>query len=158
MGWINYIVQSVKKMNNEQYKGIQKSIFISTMTTILFIGIIIIIFTIGIKKPNINQELIIDGNTIDAILKVNCSSNSMGLGIRCNDRVYSNKVNNDDELFEGNIYAFKNSDNNTVVHRLVKDCTNGCYGYIFKGDNNLVADKVINKSDIKYKIISVKYS
>lgn len=55
-----------------------------------------------------------------------------------------------DEYIVGKIYAYKNVIGITVVHRLI-DITDE--GYIFKGDNNDIPDKPVQKENIHYEIV-----
>ena len=50
----------------------------------------------------------------------------------------------------GRVYAYKNAIGMTIVHRLI-DITED--GYIFKGDNNTLADTPVDKANIQYEII-----
>ena len=86
--------------------------------------------------------------------KIGCGSDSMGLSFKCDDMVHTEKSF---KLEEGDVYIFKNKNGTHVIHRLVKDCRQGCYGLIFKGDNNLYADNVVNESDILYRVTGVVY-
>lgn len=89
--------------------------------------------------------------------RVSCNSDSMGLVVGCNDQLIMEEAT-EDNMQEGSIYVFESPNNNgTVVHRLVKDCRQSCTGLIFKGDNNYIADKVINQSDVLYKVEGVNY-
>ena len=84
---------------------------------------------------------------------ISCGSNSMGLVLNCKDTVY---LKEEKRLREGELYVYEKG-NITVVHRLIKDCTRGCFGLIFKGDNNLKPDKIVNKSQILGRIVRVDY-
>lgn len=87
---------------------------------------------------------------------ISCKSDSMGVFMGCSDHVELEDVDN---LDIGQIYVFNSpyNDSELVVHRLVQDCSDGCFGYIFKGDNNRYADPVINRSDILYRVKSLKF-
>ncbi len=91
----------------------------------------------------------------EKVLKVGCDSNSMGLTINCDDKLYVDAVKSDEELFLGTIYGFR-FDNKTFVHRLVQCVDIDCNLTVFKGDNNLVAE-FVNRSDIVYRVETVRY-
>lgn len=62
-------------------------------------------------------------------------------------------VDSDDDICVGDIYTYKNPDNDyTVTHRIIAD--NGDGTFVFKGDNNSKEDRIFVKDEwIKYKII-----
>ena len=133
----------------------------SLLTTVIIIGGGILIMLILISyDQGIMNKVYTNTPTYTNTAIVTCNTNSMGLGLSCDDIVYLKTVRDEDILKEGKIYTFKNpiKENETTVHRLVKDCTDGCFGYIFKGDNNKNADPVIQKEDILIEVIMVKYS
>ena len=102
-------------------------------------------------------------NTItDASLKIeqifnqgiiSCESSSMAPTMNCNDKIYFTE----DKLIEGQIYVYESGNGNNTVHRLVKDCRKGCYGLIFKGDYNLIADDIVQEEQIRGRVTSVTY-
>ena len=77
----------------------------------------------------------------------------MGLTINCRDIAHYKQSN----IEEGTIYVYKEAINQTkIIHRLVKDCRKGCYGLIFKGDNNMIGE-IVNESQILGKVTRVDY-
>lgn len=89
--------------------------------------------------------------------KIKCGSDSMGLIVDCKDTVYSKLLESNESLKVGSMYIYKDG-KREVIHRLVKDCSVGCFGYIFKGDNNYRADNVIKRSDIVREVVQIGYS
>ena len=88
---------------------------------------------------------------------VSSESNSMGKMLNYRHVVCSKFVDNYTNLREGHIYIYRKNDTFNVVHRLVKDCSKGCYGYIFMGDVNYYADKVVNRSQIVKEVVRIDY-
>ena len=108
-------------------------------------------------RVNVN---VVSSQKVDGTSRIACGSDSMGMDFGCNDKVYWRHILNQGEIYEpGEIYIFDTPyyNDTTTIHRLVKDCREGCFGLIFKGDNNLVADPVINESDVLYKVVMVEY-
>lgn len=93
-------------------------------------------------------------NSVDVETQVGCKSNSMGLTIKCGDKIYGEYIEKDEVLVPGDIYVYDKSENGTaqVVHRLVLCLDDDCNSTVFKGDNNVVAE-VVNRSDILYRVI-----
>lgn len=87
---------------------------------------------------------------------VGCNSNSMGLTIRCNDKTFGRSINSSERLELGRIYVYKKDENTSVVHRLVYCDDASCQQPVFKGDNNLYAEK-INRSQIIYVVDYTAY-
>ena len=82
-----------------------------------------------------------------------CTSNSMGLTANCNDTITAEEAGA--VLYPGSIYVYKKGEE-LIVHRLVY-CPDNCSDYaVFKGDNNLVGERV-NRSDILYRVVSNEY-
>jgi hypothetical protein len=96
---------------------------------------------------------------IDGKTTVACGSDSMGLDFDCGDVLYYRNLKSNEELIEGKIYLYKHpfEENKTISHRLVKDCSDGCYGMIFKGDNNLISDPIVKREDVQKEILGVEY-
>lgn len=119
----------------------------------LIIGFSIALLLKGVVMIDFNN---IELSTFDKYLTMGCnSSDSMGLVINCNDRLYLTNVSRYPNLQIGSIYIYR-SGNITIVHRLVKCVDKDCNVTIFKGDNNPVAE-FINKSQILYKVEMVYY-
>lgn len=87
--------------------------------------------------------------------RVTCDSNSMGLTINCNDRLYERAVNKDEKLQIGAIYAYEDG-NSSIVHRLIECEDENCSIAIFKGDNNMKGEKVL-RENITHQIEKVEY-
>lgn len=132
-----------------------KSTVIFITFTILFILTNIQSGEVYTDTPTINLWEV--NSSVQSFLtsKINCKSDSMGLVMNCMDTIYSVKVYEKTKLKLGRIYIYE-SGNHTVVHRLVLDCSKGCYGYVFKGDNNYVAE-VVNRSQIIRKVYQVGF-
>lgn len=91
-------------------------------------------------------------------IDVGCDSDSMGLVIDCLNRHYVKEVAGESDMVLGQIYVFNRSEDNTpTMHRYVLDCTDGCFGYIFKGDNNYIADDPVPSDKIRYHLVEVRY-
>ncbi len=88
---------------------------------------------------------------------VSCGSDSMGLVLDCNDIIYSKLVTDKTILREGRIYSYRKNSTANVVHRLILDCNDGCFGYIFKGDNNHRADDVVDRKQIIKEVYQTRY-
>jgi len=93
---------------------------------------------------------------IHSISYVACSSDSMGLTLRCRDKLLLELVKKNDILVDGKIYIFKSPyAEGTTVHRLI---ANNETHALFKGDNNAIADPWVAREDIYYKVVGVTYS
>lgn len=121
-------------MNDETYN----SIFTFLIVLLVILGIV----------------MVADRHVIGA--EMSCESNSMYPVLTCGDEIDLEHIT---EFYEGEIYYYENPKNTSqkIAHRLVKDCRQGCYGLIFKGDVNTKADPIINESYVKYRISGVKY-
>lgn len=51
----------------------------------------------------------------------------------------------------GSVYIYEYNSSLNVIHRLVNVTDDG---YVFKGDNNTRVDKLVQREQIKYKILS----
>lgn len=106
--------------------------------TVLFVAV----FTI----PEISVEA-----NYDVIGVVGCKTNSMGLVLECNDKLYGDYVDEDTVLVPGSIYVYKVNDTSRVVHRLILCLDENCTRAVFRGDNNGVGE-VVNRSHILYDV------
>ena len=133
------------------------------------IGLITIMFytinILGIPLMGTPQHPIIvsipptQGLTInyDTTNTVGCGSDSMGLTLQCNDKLYLHTLSPQEALTPGSIYIYNNSKhNNTVVHRLILCLDTDCNATIFKGDNNKIGEQV-HRKDILYKVVQTQY-
>lgn len=75
--------------------------------------------------------------------------------IQNNDLLMLEKLDEQEQIYLGQIYVYKNNETESIVHRLIWKYNST--HYIFKGDNNLVADKPISREQITYKVIGVKF-
>jgi len=91
----------------------------------------------------------------EEIFRINCSSDSMGLILNCNDKVTTKKIG-DEKLSPGKIYIYKNEKNQNVIHRLVFCVDIDCNVSVFKGDNNLVGEQVL-RENITHEVKEIKY-
>lgn len=121
--------------------------------TEILLGILIISlgFFIGMLVKN---SLLIDFKegriiTYDATVNPSCKTNSMGLTINCNDKLYLKKFKGD--LRKGGIYIYRKNESTTVVHRLIGCVDYECNTTIFKGDNTLMGE-LVNKTQILYRV------
>jgi len=88
---------------------------------------------------------------------MNCKSNSMGVGLDCNDVAYLEIVLNDTQLIEGEIYTYYDPVNNeSVAHRLALCLDDDCNQTVFRGDNNKQGE-LVNRSQIEHRIMMVLY-
>ena len=88
------------------------------------------------------------------MMPVNCTGDSMGLVMGCNDKLMTYLKNDGRfKIKEGNIYIYEKENGGKVVHRLIKCIGDEC---IFKGDNNLYAE-TINKSQITAMVYGIIY-
>ena len=130
-----------------------KEITIKIIKIILFILpyiiILILLFTNLLDKKPIN---IFEQKTLHS----QCISDSMGLIIDCRNELRAEDIKNKNFNI-GDIYIYRLSENNTVIHRLVYDCRQGCFGLIFKGDNNYGADQPVNETQILYRVTGIEY-
>ena len=121
---------------------------------------VIALFFFSVSRPYYNPVYALD-NIIDlqydSVSFIKCSSDSMGLGLDCNDLVYMETVTNETELLEGQIYSYYNYDFNvSVAHRLALCLDVDCNVSVFRGDNNAVGE-LVNRSQIQHKINMVVY-
>lgn len=94
---------------------------------------------------------------------VGCGSDSMGLTLRCGDKVSGTKVGENDTVELGRIYVYtsyilndkKESVRQDVIHRLVACGDSYCRDLIMKGDNNAVAEH-IDRSQLNYKVTLIE--
>jgi len=115
------------------------TLFIST-------GIVITLLCCLGALHYLDDEYIItltDKTNHDRVSHVSAESDSMGLMMQGYDGLYSINISNT-EMQLGYVYTFIDDEDNKsfIIHRYVYDCTDGCYGYIFKGDNNRKAELV----------------
>ena len=90
--------------------------------------------------------------------RTKCNSNSMGLMMDCNDKLYIQKVKPNEQLKIGQVYIYPHwKDNISVIHRLVACQNENCTKLIFKGDQNSRADPVINRSQITHILKKIEY-
>ena len=88
--------------------------------------------------------------------KVTCDSNSMGVGLDCDDMIYGNHVTEDSVMIPGEIYTFHNDHNGSTVHRLAYCLDDNCNQMIFRGDNNKQGE-LVNRSQIISHVTMVRY-
>lgn len=87
--------------------------------------------------------------------KMSCESDSMGITLRCNDKLTGIRVKPTDKIQLGDIYTYSvEGKNDSIVHRAVLCEDENCSVIIFKGDNNLIAEKV-DRTQIQYHIRQV---
>jgi hypothetical protein len=134
-----------------------------TIYGVLFVGILTgLMFLAGFTLSSaLKGGVTIDFERVtlqkyDSISRVGCKSDSMGLSLDCNDRLYMRNLKKNHTFTVGDIYIYQDEDS-VVVHRLVKCLDDGCNKLIFKGDNNHVADPIINRSDVVSKVVQVEY-
>ncbi len=87
---------------------------------------------------------------------ISCDSQSMGITFNCKDNLFSDFINDDSVLVEGDIYVYQ-IDERIIVHRLVKCLDDNCNRSVFKGDANYAADKIVERSQIISKVYGVEY-
>ena len=130
-------------------------IMVSILKIILFIlpYIIILYMFFFVYSPE-TLNLRSNEKTIHTL----CISDSMGLLIDCRNNINVEKVTDNNILELGNIYVYNSTmPNQTIIHRYVLDCRQGCFGYIFKGDNNYGADEPVEQARVLYKVKSIEY-
>ena len=130
--WIGGVMNT-KNNSNYQKENKRKSdipfiIFLIICIPILIINLIIII------KGNMNPDKVPDVFGYKPFAVV---SGSMETSINVGDLVIAKKIDSDKSLKNGDIIAFRTSDNYVVTHRIVetKD-ENGKRYFTTKGDNN----------------------
>lgn len=145
--------KKTESLGLKSYLNVFLLIFITMSMTI--VGYSVIIMDEEIKKLHYNAD-IVEMQEIDGITNIACSSDSMGLLMNCGDRLYYKDLKTNDELVDGEIYIFKSPyvNGTTAVHRLIWHNESHA---IFKGDNNLVADPLIHRSDVLKIIVGIKY-
>jgi hypothetical protein len=112
--------------------------------------------SIGYVIVNGQGMEVVEEHTYDAIGRVECATASMEPSLECNDVLYKMRVKKDDPVYPGEVYTY-NRGNNSIVHRLVK-CLDNCTRLVFKGDNNDVADDIVDRSKARlYKVEKVRY-
>ena len=85
------------------------------------------------------------------IFMMGVGSGSMEPKISTGDAIILTKVKSSSELEIGDVIAYKNKENVTIVHRITKKEDNY---FVTKGDNNKVEDKIkITIDDIEGKVI-----
>ena len=99
----------------------------------------------------------ISSTEVFLISNIECTSQSMGLLFSCRDTIYSKLLNENSTLTEGKIYKYMNEKGYLIVHRLVKCLDETCQKLIFKGDNNYVADKIIDRNSVVEEVIQVRF-
>ena len=130
-------------------------IMLSILKIILFIlpYIIILYMFFFVYSPETLNFM-----THEKTIHSQCISDSMGMIIDCRNDIKVKRVVDKDNLAIGNIYVYNSTvPNKTIIHRLILDCRLGCYGYIFKGDNNYGADEPVDKSKVLYEVKSIEY-
>jgi len=91
------------------------------------------------------------------IYKMNCDSDSMGLALRCRERVFTRFVGPTEYMIEGDIYVYDNLKNSSVIHRLALCLDDNCSQMVFRGDNNAKGE-LVNRSQIVAKPMYLKYN
>lgn len=92
----------------------------------------------------------------DTTLPVACTSQSMGLVVRCEDTLLLRHVPSTGRLVEGRIYVYATNRTRSVVHRYVT-CESNCTRLVMKGDNNRHAEK-INRSQVQWEVVGAYYA
>lgn len=105
-----------------------------------------------------NRRVVESFNATDLLISVpiSCETQSMGLTLNCKDNLFTELITESSVLIEGDIYIY-NRNGQTIVHRLVKCLDNQCNQSIFKGDNNYVADDIVEKSQIFAKVYGIEF-
>lgn len=126
----------------------------------LIVACILIGFCLALLTPTgVVDTATGDFTRYDTITHVGCSSDSMGLSLNCNDRLYLLEDLEDHDYTVGSIFVFKSpyNEGGRTVHRLIMCLDPDCNEMIFKGDNSRVADPIINKEDVIGKVVMKKY-
>ncbi len=106
-----------------------------------------------------NQKVVERFNASDLLFSVpiSCDSQSMGLSLNCKDSLFTELVTENSMLIEGDIYIYTKNEK-IIVHRLVKCLDDQCNRSIFKGDNNYVADDIVEKSKIFARVYGLEFA
>ena len=99
----------------------------------------------------------ISSTEVFLISNIECTSQSMGLLFNCRDTIYSRLLDENSTLTEGKIYKYQNEKGYLIVHRLVKCLDETCQKLIFKGDNNYIADKIIDRNSVVEEVVQVRF-
>lgn len=143
-----------------------------TLSTIIILSVIIIaaVIFISVEYDKAEQNITDDtpqpmnfepriiktfGFSQDAIeINIGCKTNSMHPTLKCGDKLILRNVSDKEKLIASEIYIYRYNNTKTIIHRLIKCLKDSC---IFKGDNNLYADKIVNRSNVLYKLIGVRF-
>ena len=100
-----------------------------------------------------------DLNASEHLIKsqITCDSQSMGLLLDCEDTVFSRILDDEEKLKEGKIYKYRNTKGYYIIHRLVKCLDENCETLVFKGDNNFIADNIIQRSEVEHEVVQIRY-
>lgn len=125
------------------------------------IGILIEGILIGILLSQIGFKVNI-AETADISIErhqdIKCSSHSMRPTFDCYDDIYTRKVSDDEILTIGKIYIYEiEEEDKRNIHRLIGCADEECTKLIFKGDNNLIADPIIDRSAVRDVVTKVIY-
>ena len=89
--------------------------------------------------------------------QISCDSQSMGLLLNCKDTIFSRILDEEEKLKEGKIYKYRSPNGYYVIHRLVKCIDENCDLLVFKGDNNFIADTIIQRSEVEHEVVQIRY-
>lgn len=85
---------------------------------------------------------------------IGCGSDSMGVEYNCGQKIVGEEIKPGDKLYPGMVYVYQKNETLTVIHRLVLCLDEDCNMTVFKGDNNRVADPVVSRDKILYRVTS----
>ena len=131
---------------------------LATSTIIMLLCLLIILM-----YPQSNFKYVTEDSIVAKYLynfdtfKTKCGSDSMGRVIDCVDTLYQRRIRNGTKLYEGRIYVYEKNETRNVIHRLVKCLDTDCNRSIFIGDNNYIADKIVNRSQIIGYVYQIRF-
>lgn len=117
--------------------------------------IVILLMIVLTAKINSKENTLPKAEETIRIENTSCNSNSMGTLIECSYKIMTEDLKNNTKPILGEIYIYEN-EGKRIIHRLIA-CINNCTEYIFKGDNNIIADKPVKREQIKQKLIAIYF-
>jgi len=132
--------------------GLVGVFLISIASCLLVVGSLFVLAGSSVQELVAKEGVLSDPYNLHH--SISCDSDSMGLGINCGDEFYSRTIDPVEPLSAGEIYIFRDDDNESVIHRLVFRLDNG--SLIFKGDNNEVGE-LVDRSQVYAKPLMMRY-
>jgi len=155
--------EDIYKEYKSKKKKKNKLALFSLICSYTLLTALLSLFTLGIVYKARGENLELNNQTVLVIKSGSMSAfydeeiasyynNDTSLQFDVGDICVFSRVSSEDELVEGEVYGYKDKNNNIITHRLKSILDNG---YEFRGDNNPISDyeytkKLVQREDIIY--------